>query len=410
MVPLRADDHVMGAISVDNLITGRPISRDDVGPLIALANQVGLAVERKRTEAALHVSEERLRAVMLKAPIVLFNLDREGIFTLTTGGEPRLLGLHAEGLLGQSIYAVNAERQDILDHFRRALRGETHTATVDMNDLTLETHWMPQTGEDGAVHSVIGVTLDVTERARAHLASEMARAAAEDLARLRSDFVAAVSHELRTPLTAIVGYAELLEARWAQLDDEQRLERLSRIVAAANRQQRLVEELLLLSRLEVGALAPHVEPAVLAELIDRAADEVRNSYRDQRIDITGAAEPRVLADPDRALQILTNMMDNAAKYSPEGAPISVCWECNGPVAIVRVRDRGAGMPEEGREHLFTRFGRVPGSRTRAGRVGTGLGLYLGRRLAQAMGGMLDLESSGPDGSTFALRLPLANDA
>ena len=79
------------------------------------------------------------------------------------------------------------------------------------------------------------------------------------------------------------------------------------------------------------------------------------------------------------------------------------------MAVIRVHDRGPGIPIGGRDVLFTRFGRVPGSRTRAGRVGTGLGLYLGRQLAEAMGGDLDLERSGADGSVFRLRLPLVQD-
>jgi PAS domain S-box-containing protein len=410
MVPLRADDRVMGCISVDNLATARPIARDDVGPLIALANQVGLAVERKRTEAALHASEERLRAVMSKAPIVLFNLDRDGTCTLATGGEFRLLGLQPDELVGQSIFDLYADREDLLDSFRRAVRGEIHTSITEIYDRALETYWMPQCTDDGVVYSVIGVVLDVTERARAQDEAERARAAAEDLARLRSDFVASVSHELRTPLTAIVGYAELLQARWSQLADGERLERLGRIVSSANRQQRLVEDLLLLSRLEVGALVPHIEPFALKDLIERAADDVRSSYRGQPIEVDGIGGARVLVDSDRALQILTNLIDNAAKYSSEGATISVCWECDATDAVIHVRDRGSGMSLEGREYLFTRFGRVPGSRTRAGRVGTGLGLYLGRSLAQAMGGTLELQSSGPEGSTFTLRLPLAMDA
>jgi signal transduction histidine kinase len=103
------------------------------------------------------------------------------------------------------------------------------------------------------------------------------------------------------------------------------------------------------------------------------------------------------------------MMDNAAKYSPEGSPIIVWWGPEDDNGSLRVLDRGPGVPPHGRELLFSRFGRVPGSRMRAGRVGTGLGLYLGRGLAKAMGGDLDLESTGGEGSTFRLRLPLARD-
>ncbi len=239
--------------------------------------------------------------------------------------------------------------------------------------------------------------------------SQTQAAAAQDLARLRSDFVATVSHELRTPLTAIVGYAELLQSHWAQLTDEERLERIDRIVASANRQQRLVEDLLILSRLEIGALAPKVRTILLGSLIERAADEVRSSYHGQQIAVEGPSWLQVQADPDRSVQVLVNIMDNAAKYSPEGSPVHIRFVKEGDTAIVLVRDEGAGISVEGRELLFTRFGRASGSRTRAGRVGTGLGLHLSRSLAQAMGGDLRLESTGPSGSVFRLTLPLAED-
>ena len=223
---------------------------------------------------------------------------------------------------------------------------------------------------------------------------------------MKDDFVASVSHELRTPLTAILGYAEILEARWAQLDDTHRLEQVRKIVQAANRQQRVVEDLLLLSRLEGRALAPAPARVGVVDLVRQARDEVQASYADQHIEFDERCDVHVLADPGRTLRVLVNLLDNAAKYSPVGCPITVTCAVEDGMGVVRVRDYGSGVPEPGRERLFTRFGRVAGSRTRAGRVGTGLGLYLSRRLMEEMGGDLDLEATGPEGSTFRLRLPV----
>jgi len=243
--------------------------------------------------------------------------------------------------------------------------------------------------------------------AMAHQDAERARVAAEDLARLRSSFVATVSHELRTPLTAIVGYAELLEAHWHEGDSKRRHDQIRRIVEAAHRQQHLVEDLLLLSRLEMGALSPRIHRVPVAELIERAADEVRTSYTGEEIQLEGPADLHIMADPERTVQILVNLLDNAAKYSPEGSALRVDWHQNGNHADVRVHDQGRGIPEEGRVFLFTPFGRVPGSQVRAGRVGTGLGLHLGRSLAVAMAGNLVLESTCEHGSVFRLSLPVA---
>jgi len=217
-----------------------------------------------------------------------------------------------------------------------------------------------------------------------------------------------VSHELRTPLTAIIGYGELLQAHWPRLDEAARLDHINRMVLSASRQQRMVEDLLLLSRLEAGALVPTVAPVDIASLVERAADEVCTSYRGQRIDLDGPADLQALTDGERTVQILVNLLDNAAKYSSEGSAIQVCWVQEDTRAVVRVCDQGAGISAQGREQLFKRFGRAAGSRTRAGRVGTGLGLFLSRSLVQAMHGTLELESTSPSGSVFCLTLPIAS--
>jgi PAS domain S-box-containing protein len=243
--------------------------------------------------------------------------------------------------------------------------------------------------------------------ARLHTAEQDRARAAEKLFQLQSDFVDAVSHELRTPLTAMVGFSELLQTRWHDLSDRERLGQVGKIVEAATRQKRLVQDLLLIRQLDANSLRPVIESQPLGPILEEAASEVRGSYKDQPIDLVGIEGCAVQTDRSRVFQIVTNLLDNAAKYSPEGSPITVTWAREEAWVVVRVRDQGSGIPETGRAQLFSRFGRMPGSRIRAGRVGTGLGLYLGRLLAHAMGGNLELESTGPGGSTFRLRLPPA---
>ena len=189
-----------------------------------------------------------------------------------------------------------------------------------------------------------------------------------------------------------------------ELGDAKRREWLARIVLSANRQKKLVSDLLLLSRLEheftdISPIATNVAVAV-----GRAIDEVHGAYAGQRVDVGGSPDLLARADPARTIQILANLLDNAAKYSPAGSSIGVTWERAGNVVSVYVRDMGPGVPAEGRSLLFTRFGRIPGSNIRAGHVGTGLGLYLGRLWARAMGGDLELDETGPKGSVFVLSL------
>jgi PAS domain S-box-containing protein len=243
--------------------------------------------------------------------------------------------------------------------------------------------------------------------AQLHVAEQRRAAAAEELARLRSDFVSAVNHELRTPLTVLLGFTELLQSRWMDIDAERRTTYLERISAAAHRQLRLVHDLLDASRVESPEFHCERRPFTLRSTIEQAADEVRSTYPGQRVDLHGPDELRVDGDAARTQQILANLIDNAAKYSPEGSPVEVAWGLEGEQVVTRVRDCGPGIPEAGQAQLFTRFGRLAGSQTRSGRSGTGLGLYLSRMLARSMGGDLDLEGTGSHGSTFRLLLPSA---
>jgi len=254
---------------------------------------------------------------------------------------------------------------------------------------------------------IASLTAQALDRSRLYVAERERAQAAEDLAQLRSDFLASVSHELRTPLASVVGYGELLEARWHELGESRKREYLRRIVRAAGRQVALVEDLLLASVSDLGALPVHRHDMLVVATARQAAQEVRGSYPDQAIVLDGPDDLHAHADPARVVQVLANLLDNAAKHSPAGSEILLRWAREHSRVAVRVTDRGPGIPEAGRDRLFARFGRLPDKTVRAGRVGTGLGLYLGRSLAKAMGGSLELEASSPLGTTFMLALPLA---
>lgn len=217
---------------------------------------------------------------------------------------------------------------------------------------------------------------------------------------------AALGHELCTPLTAILGYAELLEGRWEALGDRERRGYVGQIARSAERQRRPVADLLLLSQLEGSALAARAVALPLMPVVAHAIADIAGAYLGQQVSLAGLPALRVRADPDYLAQIVINLLDNAAKYTQEGSSIRLAWRAEGDAVVLRVEDEDPGIPIEGRERLSTRFGRL-GRPLRAGRDSTGLGLYLSRQLAEAMGGSLDLEDTGPSGSTFRLRLPIA---
>jgi signal transduction histidine kinase len=163
----------------------------------------------------------------------------------------------------------------------------------------------------------------------------------------------------------------------------------------------LVEDLLLLSQAETGKLQLDLGTETIAELLQGARE--RATCAEQRIvEQHGPEDLRVIADRRCAAWALAALIDNAARYSPPDASIDLSWALEDRHAVIRVRDHGTGIRPDAQEHLFKKLHRERGA-------GMGLGLYLGRRLVEAQRGALDLEVSGPTGSTFAVRLPLVPD-
>ena len=227
--------------------------------------------------------------------------------------------------------------------------------------------------------------------------------------RMKSEFVALVSHELRTPLTSIKGYVDLLlDDAEGRLSAEQR-EFLGVVKHNADRLAALIADLLDLSHLESGRLALRPGPLDLGRIVAEVAASLRPQLRGKRQHLVVAVAPRlpvVWGDAERVVQILTNLVSNAHKYTPDGGEIVVAAAPEGAMVRVEVRDNGVGMTEEEQAHLFTRFYRARNpSASDAG--GTGLGLAITRELVQLHGGTIGVDSAPGRGTTVALTLPAA---
>ncbi len=230
----------------------------------------------------------------------------------------------------------------------------------------------------------------------------------QELDQLRNDFVSTVSHELRTPLTGIKGFTETLLNYWERMDEERRVAMVRKVRTSSNRLERLVQDLLFISRIEAGGLPLHSVPTSPQPLIDGAAQEIEAKYRGQVVQVRPpAGSALVLADPDRLQQIIVNLLDNAAKYSPEGRPVRIRWHADARHVYIRVADRGPGIPPADFARLFTRFGKLDHA-PRSGHGGTGLGLYISKSLVEAMGGRIVVRSRPGWGSVFTVSLPLAH--
>ncbi len=226
--------------------------------------------------------------------------------------------------------------------------------------------------------------------------------------RLKSDFIATVSHELRTPITPIKGYVELLRRRGDDMTSEKRHEMLDTVADRVSHLARLVEDLLLASGVSAPSASVLMQGADLAALTRRAVDDFPGEAN--RITTHTPSEPvPVSADPTRVIQVLSNLISNGLKYSPENSPIEVDCEVQpgGAAALVRVHDQGRGIPTDQLDRVFDKFHRVEDP-LRMTTSGTGLGLFIARQLAMAMDGTLRVESTLGQGATFTFRLPLAS--
>lgn len=227
-----------------------------------------------------------------------------------------------------------------------------------------------------------------------------------EMNRLKDDFVAAVSHELRTPLTSIQGYVKTLLRPGVEFTAEQRQGFLEAVDRQSQRLRNLIEDLLVVSRLEGTPVVPVSAQVSLPKLMDSVIGELGHRTATHDLHVEGLERlPFVESDEGKLHQILSNLIDNACKYSPEESTVRVLARREGEGIAISVVDEGPGIPVESQDRVFDRFYQVDQSSTRpAG--GTGLGLYICRRLAEALEGRVWLEETGPEGSTFSLWIPL----
>jgi signal transduction histidine kinase len=222
--------------------------------------------------------------------------------------------------------------------------------------------------------------------------------------RMRDDFFFIASHELRTPLTVMKGNLEL--ALEAAVDPALR-KTVEEALASVARLIRMVNDFLDAARLEQGSIAMRVEDTALPDLVRQAVETLRPDAERKGVELVYRASviPLVRADAERTLQILLNLLGNSVRYTTEGR-VEVWHEVRDGMVETFVRDTGPGIAPEHHSRLFTRFGQVERGLTRAS-GGSGLGLYISRRLAEGMGGTVVLTQSTPgEGSTFALILPV----
>jgi signal transduction histidine kinase len=284
-------------------------------------------------------------------------------------------------------------------------------------------------GANGEVEYISSVLRDIGEIKRNELALRVANETLEqrvaartaelahaneslkDLDRLKSMFIASMSHELRTPLNSIIGFTGVMLAGMAGELNARQTDQLQRVYGSAKHLLALITDVIDISKIEAGFIDVFEERIEVGTLIDEAVESVAQAAREKHLDISVHAPPGVMvqADRRRMLQCLLNFLSNAVKYTIEGR-ITVEASVRGSWLDISVEDTGIGMDDAGLERLFQPFERID-SHLRIKTPGTGLGLYLTRKIAvELLSGSVDVTSTPGTGSRFTLRVPREGSA
>ncbi len=371
--------------------------------------------ELRRKERALAESHSLLQAVIEGTEDAVFVKDLEGRYQLINPAGARFLNVEPGEIIGRRDDELFPEQMASasMASDRRIIEAEESHTYEDTSPLAGEIRTFlstkgPYRGADGKIIGIVGISRDISQRKRNEEALEAAKVEAENANRAKSDFLSRMSHELRTPLNAILGFSQLLEL--GDLDPTFR-ERVGYIYRAGRHLLDLINEVLDISRIEAGHLELSLEPVHVIETVREACDLMQPLAAERGIQINIAENETsaqyVRADRQRLKQVLLNLLANAVKYNRENGAVTLHFAQQPESSCFRIAiaDTGSGIPAEKRARLFTPFERLGAEHTAV--QGTGLGLALSKRLAEAMEGSLGFESEIGTGTTFWIDLPSA---
>ena len=363
--------------------------------------------------AALEASEQTFRKIFEEGPVGIAVVDLEQRFVKVNISLCQMLGYSSEELVGKSTLGITypddiGRDNDVVTELqagavrsafeKRYIRKDGELVWVNLTAAIIR-------NKEGQPHHYITMVKDVTERKRVEQDLKEAKNEADRANKAKSEFLSRMSHELRTPLNAILGFGQLLER---QNPTQVQRVRSRHIINAGRHLLGLINEVLDISRIEVGRMQLSLEPVSVADALEETLDLMRPLAAERRIQLSAEVDMDagvyVLADRQRFKQVLINLLTNAVKYTPESGKVAVSYNSNGNDRVrINVRDTGAGISSEKLARIFTPFDRLGAETSNV--EGTGLGLALSQRLMQAMHGSIGVESTLGEGSMFWVELP-----
>ncbi len=403
-LPLIARERVIGVIFIFRNYSG-VFSANDQALLQSFANQAAVAVQNAQLYAQVNDDKQRMDALIDSAADGIMILLPDHTITRCNPSLARMLGASSEEILGR-------RHEDV---FRLAVSGDgqslekaeaggwplTPNATLYVEGdlerpaaarLPVGITYAPLVSAEGGLLNIIATVRDITRFREAE--------------ELKSTFISVISHELKTPVALIKGYVGTLRREDATWDREIVADSLAVIEDEADRLTLMIENLLDASRLQAGGMKINLCDVALDQLVERIVARFRNQSDQHVLFVDFPADfPVILGDESRLEQVMTNLISNAIKYSPQGGEIRISGKALPEQVVVCVSDQGPGVAPEDIPHIFDRFYRSPdAARTTKG---AGLGLYLARAVVEAHGGCIWVDPKPGDGGRLCFSLPRA---
>jgi PAS domain S-box-containing protein len=416
-VPLAVRGRILGVMAVQDYDDEKAYGEEEKQILSFVAEQIALAIERKRAEQALRESEEKHRALFEASSQGVMLHDEEQFLELNPAAL-RILGYdRPEDLVGKHPFQTSAPVQ---------MNGEPAEALSRryirqcMEQGAAQFEWLAKSASGKEIPIEVMLTriqmtgrpiiqaiiLDITGRKKAEAELLRSLAREKELSALKTNFVSMVSHEFRTPLGIIMSSSEILQTYFEQLPPPERNEHLISIQKNTRRMADLMEEVLLLSRVEAGKLTLDPQALELPSFCRRLVDEVLSATnRRCPIELTvDSAVDEAFVDERLLRHILTNLLTNAVKYSGEGSAVRFSVARLGTRIRFEVVDTGIGIPEEDQKWLFNAFQR---GRNVGTIPGTGLGLVIVKRCVELHRGTISIHSGAGQGTRVEVEVPVA---
>jgi PAS domain S-box-containing protein len=385
------DGGVRGILAV---MSARPREwrREEIEALQALAGNAAAALANAELYQRVAIEKERSDAILANVADGIVAVDREGAVVLWNAAAERITGVPASEAQGQS--PEQALGRPLSSGTRRALPGRLVPIKRGSEEVWLSLTEAVMYDPAGAVSGRIFAFRDISDE--------------RVVEQMKSEFVSTVSHELRTPLTSIYGFAETMLREDVDFGEEERRTFLRYIASESERLTTIVDTLLSVARLDAGDMPVQLEPTDVSSVVTEAVRTIETTHGDNGHRFVAEVPEAPLAadaDRDKLRQVLAILLENAARYSPDGGTVLVAARHADGVVEVRVEDEGIGIPASERERIFRKFSRVEGAGASVGAGRTGLGLFIAEGLVNAMGGRIWVDSTEGEGSTFVFELP-----